>query len=107
LVEDASRHTLALNPLVDLSGKEFLESTGTIFNAAIRNPGLVAEEWLAYIGELGEVVSGKASRTLEPGDKRFNAPAWKAVPFIKLCFVGALAAANQVGNPLTAWGKTK
>ncbi len=83
LAEEASRHTLALNPLVGLSGKEFLEAGATVFNAAIRNPELVVEEWLAFIGDLGKVVSGKASRTLEPGDKRFGDPAWKSSPIHK------------------------
>ena len=83
LVEEASKHTLALNPLVGLCGRDFYDAAATIFSAAISNPEVVAEQWLAFIGELGKVASGKASRTLKPGDKRFNDPAWKSSPFHK------------------------
>jgi polyhydroxyalkanoate synthase subunit PhaC len=78
LVDQASSHTLALNPLVGLSGGEFYEAMGTILNAALNNPGVAVEQWLSFLGELGKVSSGEAARKAEPGDKRFSDPAWNS-----------------------------
>ncbi len=77
MAEEASKHTLALNPLVGLCARDFYGAAGTIFSAAIAHPEAVAAQWLSFIGDLCKVASGEASHTLEPGDKRFNDPAWK------------------------------
>jgi polyhydroxyalkanoate synthase subunit PhaC len=77
MAEEASKHTLALNPLVGLCARDLYGAAGTIFSAAIAHPEAVVTQWLSFIGELGKVASGEASRKLGPGDKRFNDPAWK------------------------------
>ena len=78
--EQASRHTLALNPLVGLRGKDLVDSAGTFFKAMINEPQVAADKWLSFVGELTDIVSGKSDRAPTAGDKRFADPAWKTSP---------------------------
>src|ERR1700686_2857835 len=77
VAEDAAKHTLALNPLVSLRGKDFVDATQTVFKAAISQPEIAAKQWWSFLGEMGKVAGGEAPRAPEAGDKRFNDPAWK------------------------------
>ncbi|MGO9948539.1 MAG: alpha/beta fold hydrolase [Steroidobacteraceae bacterium] len=76
LSEEASRHTLALNPLVSLRAQDLLDSAGVLFRAMINQPKVAVAEWLSFLGELSAIVSGKSDRTPQPGDKRFTDPTW-------------------------------
>src|SRR5208282_898878 len=58
--EQASRHTLALNPLVALRGKDLVSSAGTFFKAMIKEPQVAADKWLSFVGELTDIVSGNS-----------------------------------------------
>jgi polyhydroxyalkanoate synthase len=78
--EQASRHTLALNPLVGLRGKDLLDGAGVFFKAMINEPQVAADKWLTLVGELTGIVSGKSERAPEQGDKRFADPTWKTSP---------------------------
>ena len=75
--EQASRHTLALNPLVALRGKDLVSSAGTFFKAMIKEPQVAADKWLSFVGELTDIVSGNSERAPQSADKRFADPAWK------------------------------
>lgn len=77
LSEEASRNTLALNPLVAIQGQDLLDSAGILFKAVINEPMVATEQWLAFVGELGSIVAGKSERAPKPGDKRFSDPTWK------------------------------
>jgi polyhydroxyalkanoate synthase len=78
LADDASRQTLALNPLVSLRSEDFVEAAKTFVNAAISQPKIAAEQWWSFVSELARAATGESARALEPGDKRFNDPAWKS-----------------------------
>ena len=78
MAEEASKHTLALNPLVGLSSRDLYDAARAIFSAAVSHPEAAAQQWLTFVGELGKVATGDVSRKAEPGDKRFNDPAWKS-----------------------------
>ena len=78
--EQASRHTLALNPLVGLRGKDLLDSAGIFFKAMVNEPRVAADKWLSFVGELTDIASGKSDRAPQPGDKRFADPTWKTSP---------------------------
>jgi polyhydroxyalkanoate synthase subunit PhaC len=78
LTEKAVEHTLALNPLLGIRGEDFSNAAQAVLKAAITQPKLVVSEWWSFIGELGKVLTGETSRSLDPGDKRFNDPAWKS-----------------------------
>lgn len=75
--EDASRNTLALNPLVGLRGEDLLESTGVLFKAVVNEPKVATEQWLSFLGELGSIAAGKSERTPRAGDRRFSDATWK------------------------------
>jgi polyhydroxyalkanoate synthase subunit PhaC len=76
LSDQASRHTLALNPLVGLRGSDLLDSAGILFKAMLNEPKIAVAQWLSFLGELSEVAGGKSNRVPQPGDKRFTDPTW-------------------------------
>ena len=76
LSEQASRHTLALNPLVSLRAQDLLDSAGVLFKAMINEPRVAVAEWLSFLGEMSAIVGGKSDRAPQPGDKRFTDPTW-------------------------------
>src|SRR5271169_4804868 len=78
IADEAAKTTLALNPLVSLSGQDFVDAAQTVFKAAISQPVIAAKQWWSYIGEMAKVATGDTPRAPEPGDKRFNDPAWKS-----------------------------
>jgi polyhydroxyalkanoate synthase subunit PhaC len=41
--EDASRNTLALNPLVGIRGEDLVESAGILFKAMVNEPKVATE----------------------------------------------------------------
>ena len=75
--EEASRNTLALNPLVGIQGQDLAESARILFKAVMNEPKVATEQWLSFVGELGSIVAGKSERTPKAGDKRFSDPTWK------------------------------
>ncbi len=78
--EQAARHTLALNPIVGLRSADLVESAGVFFKAMIKEPLVAADQWLALISELGDVLRGTSERSPSAGDKRFNDPSWTSSP---------------------------
>jgi polyhydroxyalkanoate synthase len=77
ITEEASRNTLALNPLVGIQGQDLVESAGILFKAVMNEPKVATEQWLSFVGELGAIVAGKSERAPKAGDKRFSDPTWK------------------------------
>jgi polyhydroxyalkanoate synthase len=77
MFEDASRNTLALNPLVGIQGQDLVDSAGILFRAVMNEPKVATEQWLSFLGELGSIVAGKSERAPKAGDKRFSDPTWK------------------------------
>lgn len=75
--EDASRNTLALNPLVGIRGQDLVESAGVLFKAMVNEPKVAAEQWLSFLGELGSIAAGKSERAPQAGDRRFSDATWK------------------------------
>jgi polyhydroxyalkanoate synthase len=75
--EDASRNTLALNPLVGIRGQDLIDSAGILFKAVVNEPKVATEQWLSFLGELGAIVAGKSERAPKAGDRRFSDATWK------------------------------
>ena len=76
LSDQASRHTLALNPLVGLRGKDLFDSAGILVKAMVNEPRVAVAQWLSFLGELTDIVSSKSERAPQLGDKRFSDPTW-------------------------------
>jgi polyhydroxyalkanoate synthase subunit PhaC len=77
ITDEASRNTLALNPLVGIRGQDLAESAGILFKAVVNEPKVAAEQWLSFLGELGSIVAGKSERAPQAGDRRFSDATWK------------------------------
>src|SRR6516225_3505074 len=75
--EAAARNTVALNPLVGIRGQDLVDSAGILFKAMINEPKVATEQWLSFLGELGEIVGGKSERAPKSGDRRFSDATWK------------------------------
>jgi len=75
--ENASRNTLALNPLVGIRGQDLVDSAGILFKAIVNEPKAAAEQWFSFLGELGSIVAGKSERAPQAGDRRFSDATWK------------------------------
>src|SRR5262249_38775783 len=75
--EDASRSTLALNPLVGIRGQDLVDSAGVLFKAIVNEPKVATEQWLSFLGELGSILAGKSERAPQAGDRRFSDATWK------------------------------
>ena len=75
--EDASRNTLALNPLVGIRGEDIVDSAGVLFKAIVNEPKVATEQWLSFLAELGSIVAGKSERAPQTGDRRFSDATWK------------------------------
>jgi len=76
LSDQASRYTLALNPLVGSRGKDLLDSAGILFKAMLNEPKVAVAQWLSFLGELSEIIGGKSNRAPQQADKRFTDPTW-------------------------------
>src|ERR1700688_3427911 len=75
--EDASRNTLALNPLVGIRGQDLADSANILFKAVVNEPKVATEQWLSLLGEIGSIVAGKSERAPKSGDRRFSDATWK------------------------------
>ena len=78
--EQASRNTLALNPLVAFRSKDLMDSAGIFFKAMVNEPRVAADQWLSFVGELTDIASGKSERAPQAGDRRFADATWKTSP---------------------------
>ena len=77
IFEEASRNTLALNPLVGIRGQDLVDSAGVLFKAIVNEPKVAVEQWFSFLGELGSIAAGKSERAPEKGDRRFSDAGWK------------------------------
>jgi len=78
IADEAAKNTLALNPIVGLRGRDFVDAAQTVVKTAILQPEIAVKQWFSFMGDLGRIVAGESTRAVEPGDKRFNDPAWKS-----------------------------
>jgi polyhydroxyalkanoate synthase len=83
LQRQASEHTLSLNPVVGLRGKDLLSSTRQVLVQALRQP-LHSTRHVAHFGvQLKNVLLGQADLKPEDGDRRFADPAWSHNPLYR------------------------
>ncbi len=97
--DEAARYTMALNPLVGLQGKDFVEATQTVLTSLIKQPQIAAGQWFGLMGDIGKIaLQGGAARSVEPSDKRFNDPAWKSSPLHQKLLQSYLAWADAINS---------
>lgn len=77
MAEEASRNTLALNPLVGIREQDLIESANVLFKAVINEPKVATEQWMSFLSELAGIAGGKSDRAPKAGDKRFSDATWK------------------------------
>ena len=83
LSETAARNTLAINPIIGLSKRDFADAAKVLIGSAIKKPVRAARHFADYVKALGVVVSGGSDTAPDPKDKRFTDPAWQSSPLHK------------------------
>jgi polyhydroxyalkanoate synthase len=78
LVAEASRNTLAINPLIGLNKRDVASAAGSLLKAVASTPRRASTHLGRYVKELGQVVKGKSELVPDPKDRRFADPAWKS-----------------------------
>src|SRR5215468_6852478 len=74
--EQAAQHTLAANPLVGVRVQDLLDSARVLLGRMITHPGVAAQQYLSFLGELGRIATGGSELAPDAKDKRFADPAW-------------------------------
>ena len=77
IMEQAVHHTLAANPLVGVRGHDIVDATRVLLGRVARHPGVLAQQYLSFAGELGRIATGRSKLAPDDKDKRFADAAWK------------------------------
>src|SRR5262249_3706806 len=77
LAGQAAQHTLAANPLIGVRGSDILDSAQILLKQMVSNQGLVAQQYLLFLGEVGRIATGGSELAPDAKVKRFADPAWK------------------------------
>ena len=81
--QQASEHTLGLNPVIGLRRKDLLGSARMVLRLALRQP-LHSARHVAHFGlELKNVLFGKSGLAPSADDRRFADPAWSQNPLYR------------------------
>jgi polyhydroxyalkanoate synthase subunit PhaC len=75
--EQAAQHTLAANPLVGVRGRDILDSARVLLGEMMNKPGVAAQQYLSFLGEIGRIATGGSELAPDAKDRRFADPAWK------------------------------
>jgi len=98
IMEQAAHHTLAANPLVGVRGRDILDATRVLLGRVARHPGVVAQQYLSFLGELGRVATGQSKLAPDEKDKRFADAAWKENTAYRALAQGYLAWGNALNR---------
>jgi polyhydroxyalkanoate synthase len=90
----AMEYTLAANPLVGVRGQDILDSTRALLSQFIKKPAAAAEQYLAFLKEVGRIAVGNSRLAPDAKDKRFADPAWRES-----------AAYRALAQSYLAWGE--
>ncbi len=78
LAAEASRNTLAINPLIGLTPRDVADAASSLIKVMSTSPGKTAAHYGRYLEELVTVMGGKSELAPDPKDRRFADPAWKS-----------------------------
>ena len=95
-LEQATQHTLAANPLVGVRARDLLGSLRMLLGQTARHPGVLAQQYLSFLGELGRIATGRSDLAPDDKDKRFADPAWKHSPIYRALAQSYFAWANAL-----------
>ncbi len=77
IADQGAPETLAANPLVGVRGQDILVSARVLLGQMLRHPGVAAQQYISFLGEVGKIVTGGSELAPNAKDKRFADPAWK------------------------------
>jgi polyhydroxyalkanoate synthase len=77
VIEERAQYTLAANPLVGVRGQDILDSARSLLTQMVHNPGVSAQQYLSFLGELGRIATGGSGLAPDSKDRRFADQAWR------------------------------
>ena len=77
LIESATQHTVAVNPLIGARRKDVLGAATTLLGRLAREPRVVTANYAKLIGEYGRIATGRSTLAPAQGDRRFADRAWQ------------------------------
>src|SRR6266550_3850782 len=75
--QQAEQYTLAANPLVGVRAEDIMESARVLFSELMSKPAIATQQYLSFLGTLGQIANGSSELAPDAKDKRFADPAWK------------------------------
>jgi polyhydroxyalkanoate synthase len=91
LIENATRNTLAANPLVGVRRKDVMAAATALMGQLARKPGVVAGQYAKLLGASARIATGRSGLTPASGDRRFADPAWSDSPVFRRMLQSYLA----------------
>jgi polyhydroxyalkanoate synthase len=98
LQQQASEHTLGLNPVVGLRRKDLLKTARMVLRLTIKQPFLSVKHVAQFGAELKNVMLGKSTLQPAPEDRRFVDPAWSQNPLYRRYLQTYLAWRKELHN---------
>ena len=78
LTGEASRNTLAVNPLLGLSQRDVASAAAALAKVVVTSPLQATVQYGRYLRQMAEVLRGNSDLAPDAKDRRFADPAWKA-----------------------------
>jgi polyhydroxyalkanoate synthase len=83
LVELASQHTVAANPLIGVRRKEVVGAAQALVAQLALQPRTVSRQYVRLLLESARIATGRSALAATPGDRRFADPAWVDSPVFR------------------------
>lgn len=78
LATQASRNTLAINPIIGIRGADVAGAAASLLKVVARSPVQAGRHYVGYLQAMTDVLRGKSEQAPDPKDRRFTDPAWQA-----------------------------
>ncbi len=103
LVESATHHTLAANPLVGVQREDLLDAARMLLERLVRQPRAVLGQARRLLGELATAATGGAAAPASE-DRRFADPAWRTSAWHRRVLQGYFALARTLERSVDVAG---
>jgi polyhydroxyalkanoate synthase len=100
-IERVVDNALGQNLLGDFRPADLFGTAGDLLRSSAMRPLALVKASLGFFGELGRLAAGETRLTPEPGDRRFNDPAWQENPL----YSGLLQAYLALRQSLARYAK--
>ncbi|MNO68112.1 Poly-beta-hydroxybutyrate polymerase [compost metagenome] len=101
LSQQASEHTLSLNPVISPRRRDLLSTVRKVLVQALKQPVHSAKHATSFGLELTSILFGRSELQPQKGDKRFTDPAWQKSPLYRRYLQTYLAWSRELNDWLS------